>query len=135
MGNDPQLAFQVAYRLRHRAYEAFVAVAEIARQQGEHEAQFVPIIHAGTLSDGLHECNPRWRLHNGLCGHLAAGGPFLTGEPFTVADAYLFTILSWSKLVDVDLSGFSSVRAYLERVGRRPAVREAMKAEGLKVQE
>lgn len=66
--------------------------------------------------------------------HLAAGGPFLAGEAFTVADAYLFTIVSWSRFVDVDLSGFPSLRAYLERVGRRPAVREAMKAEGLKVQ-
>jgi glutathione S-transferase len=65
--------------------------------------------------------------------HLAAGGPFLMGESFTVADAYLFTVVSWSKLVNVDLSDFAALRAYLERVGQRPAVREAMQAEGLKV--
>jgi glutathione S-transferase len=65
--------------------------------------------------------------------HLAAGGPFLAGEAFTVADAYLFTIVNWSRLVNVDLSAFPNLRAYLERVGRRPAVREAMQAEGLKV--
>lgn len=65
--------------------------------------------------------------------HLAAGGPFLLGERFSVADAYLFTIVSWSKLVRVDLSEFAHVRAYLDRVAQRPAVREAMKAEGLKV--
>lgn len=65
--------------------------------------------------------------------HLAAGGPFLLGERFTVADAYLFTIVSWSKLVHVDLSGFAHVRDHLDRVAQRPAVREAMKAEGLKV--
>lgn len=64
---------------------------------------------------------------------LAAGGPFLTGERFTVADAYLFTVVSWSKFVDVDLSAFPALRAYLERVAKRPAVREAMMAEGLKV--
>lgn len=65
--------------------------------------------------------------------HLGAGGPFLLGERFSVADAYLFTIVSWSKLVHVDLSGFAHVRDYLDRVAQRPAVREAMKAEGLKV--
>jgi glutathione S-transferase len=36
-------------------------------------------------------------------------------------------------LVNVDLSDFAALRAYLERVGQRPAVREAMQAEGLKV--
>ena len=67
--------------------------------------------------------------------HLAAAGPFLMGESFSVADAYLFTVASWSRLVNVDLSAFDALRAYLERVGARPAVREAMQAEGLKVQE
>ena len=67
--------------------------------------------------------------------HLAAGGPFLMGESFTVADAYLFTVVSWSKWVNVDLSDFAALRAYLERVAQRPAVREAMQAEGLKVNE
>lgn len=66
--------------------------------------------------------------------HLAAAGPFLVGQSFSVADAYLFTVVSWSKLVHVDLSAFNALRAYLERVGARPAVREAMQAEGLKVQ-
>lgn len=65
--------------------------------------------------------------------HLAAGGPFLMGERFTAADAYLFTVASWSKLVDVSLSDFGALRTYLDRVGQRPAVREAMLAEGLKV--
>lgn len=64
---------------------------------------------------------------------LAAGGPFLTGEAFTVADAYLFTVVSWSKIVNVDLASFPSLRAYLERIGARPGVRDAMRAEGLKV--
>ena len=66
--------------------------------------------------------------------HLAAAGPFLMGESFSVADAYLFTVASWSRLVNVDLSAFDALRAYLERVGARPAVREAMQAEGLRVQ-
>ncbi|HEY4201561.1 MAG TPA: glutathione transferase GstA [Devosiaceae bacterium] len=65
--------------------------------------------------------------------HLAAGGPFLLGETFTAADAYLFTIVGWSAFAKVDLSGFPHLREFLVRVGARPAVLEAMRAEGMKV--
>ncbi|MCJ2095244.1 glutathione binding-like protein [Methylobacterium sp. J-072] len=63
--------------------------------------------------------------------HLAGGGPFLLGEGFTAADAYLFTIVGWSAYTKIDLSGFPQVRAFLDRVGARPAVRAARLAEGL----
>lgn len=65
--------------------------------------------------------------------HLATGVPFLLGETFTVADAYLFTIVSWSKFTKVDLSDFPHLRDLLARVGARPAVVEAVRAEGMKV--
>jgi glutathione S-transferase len=64
--------------------------------------------------------------------HLAAKGPYLMGERFTAADAYLFTIVSWSAFTKIDLTPFPQLRAYLERVGARPKVREAMRAEGMK---
>lgn len=56
---------------------------------------------------------------------------WLMGDTFTVADCYLFTVLSWAAMVKLDLSGWPSVTAYLARVRERPAVREALKAEGL----
>lgn len=56
---------------------------------------------------------------------------FLMGEAFTVADTYLFTVLSWSAHVGIDLSGHHALTAYLARVGHRPKVQEALKAEGL----
>lgn len=56
---------------------------------------------------------------------------YLMGTDFTIADAYLFTCLSWSKHVGVDLSKFTNVTSYLERVSQRPAVIRAMKEEGL----
>jgi glutathione S-transferase len=61
--------------------------------------------------------------------HLAEGGPYLTGETFTVADAYLFTIVGWSAFTKVDLAPFPALRAYMERVGARPAVRAAIDVE------
>ena len=60
-----------------------------------------------------------------------AGKPYLMGDDFSVADAYLFTVARWSKLVGIDISGMTELTAYLDRVAARPAVQAAMKAEGL----
>ncbi len=65
--------------------------------------------------------------------HLEGAGPYLMGETFTAADAYLFTIVGWSAFAKVDLSAFPRLRAYMDRVGARPKVREAMQAEGMKL--
>ena len=61
--------------------------------------------------------------------HLASDGPYLLGDTFTVADAYLYTILSWSDVARVDLEAFPQVRALLASIGARPAVREAIHRE------
>jgi glutathione S-transferase len=60
-----------------------------------------------------------------------AGKPYLTGEAFGVADAYLFTVTNWTKFVAIDISGMPELTAYMARVAARPAVKEAMTAEGL----
>lgn len=56
---------------------------------------------------------------------------FLMGKQFTVADAYLFTVLSWSKLLDFDMSKWPTLMGYAERIHSRPGVQVALKAEGL----
>lgn len=60
-----------------------------------------------------------------------ADQPFLTGETFTAADAYLFVVTNWAQFVDLDLGGLDNVAAFQKRVSGRPAVQEAMRAEGL----
>lgn len=60
-----------------------------------------------------------------------AGRDFLTGNAFTAADAYLFTVLGWAKYVNLDISDLGNIQHFLSTVAQRPAVREAMKAEGL----
>lgn len=57
--------------------------------------------------------------------------PYLTGTDFTVADAYLFVILSWSGLLKVDLAPWPALAAFQARVASRPAVQATLKAEGL----
>ncbi len=56
---------------------------------------------------------------------------YFVGEHFTIADAYLFTTLSWSRYIKFDLSPWPAVTAYLERIAQRASVHDAMAAEGL----
>jgi glutathione S-transferase len=65
-----------------------------------------------------------------LDGQLAKH-PYVAGESYTVADAYAFTVVGWTKWVGIDLSPYAHVTAWLDRVGARPAVQAAMKKEGL----
>ncbi len=59
------------------------------------------------------------------------GRDYLLGGDFSVADAYLFTVLGWFKYLPVDLSAWPLLQAYQARVAARPAVQAALKAEGL----
>lgn len=59
------------------------------------------------------------------------GQDYLTGNRFSVADAYLFTVTSWASYVQFDLSAFPRVLAFQKRVASRPAVQQALRDEGL----
>jgi glutathione S-transferase len=59
------------------------------------------------------------------------GKQYVMGDKFSVADAYLFTILNWAAPSKFDLSKWPTLVAYHKRVGARPKVQEALKAEGL----
>jgi len=60
-----------------------------------------------------------------------AGKDYLMGKQFTVADGYLFTMLSWADRLKFDLSEMPNLLAYKARVGARPKVQEALTKEGL----
>lgn len=59
------------------------------------------------------------------------GKQYLLGDNFSVADAYLFTVLGWGKHVGVDIGKWPVLTEYVGRVGARPKVQEALRAEGL----
>lgn len=59
------------------------------------------------------------------------GKKYLLGDGFSVADAYLFTILGWTKPTGIDLGKWPVLKDYVARVAARPAVHAAMVAEGL----
>jgi glutathione S-transferase len=58
-------------------------------------------------------------------------GPYLMGQDFTVADAYLFTVLRWTVPMSIDLSRWPELGAYMDRVASRPAVQAALREESL----
>lgn len=59
------------------------------------------------------------------------GRHYLTGSQYSVADAYLFTILNWTGFMHIDLAPWPEVVAFQKRVAARPAVHQAMQVEGL----
>lgn len=60
------------------------------------------------------------------------GKPYLMGDNFSVADAYLFTVTRWTKPMGIDISAWPNIVAHQERMAARPAVQEALRMEGQK---
>ncbi|WOI83726.1 glutathione transferase GstA [Citrobacter braakii] len=56
---------------------------------------------------------------------------WICGSRFSIADAYLFTVLRWAYAVKLNMAGLSNIDAYMARMAERPAVAAALKAEGL----
>ena len=110
---------------RYRMIELLTFIAtELHKNMG---GLFVP-----GLPDATREMiTQRLTARLGLIEQQLTGRTWLTGEQFTVADAYLFTVASWAKWVKFDLSPWPQLGAYLARVAARPAVQAALKAEGL----
>lgn len=59
-------------------------------------------------------------------------GQWICGQRFTIADAYLFTVLRWASAVKLNMASLSHIAGYMQRAAERPAIAAALKAEGLK---
>ncbi len=77
----------------------------------------------------LHSARLKGRL--ALVDRQLEGRDYLMGDRFCVADAYLFTVTNWAPAVGLEISDLKNLAAYRARVAARPAVQEAMQAEGL----
>jgi len=92
--------------------------------------QFSPLFD-GTMPEEAKE-----KFRNKLAGRFdllveqLEGRDYLMGS-FTVADAYLFTVLGWTRFTGPDLARWPVLQAYVDRVAARPQVQVAMKEEGL----
>ncbi|HRF12881.1 MAG TPA: glutathione transferase GstA [Candidatus Accumulibacter phosphatis] len=90
---------------------------------------FTPLFRPGTPEDY------RFRLQENIVARLGyiatrlSDRDYLLGDQFTVADAYLFTVLAWSRAIGMEIAQWPTLLAFQERVGRRQSVRDALEAE------
>jgi glutathione S-transferase len=92
---------------------------------------YSPLFNSKTSPEVRQEKQDYLKKRYGTIEKALEGKQFLLGDHFTVADAYLFTVTNWAGFVKLDLADFPNLKAFQERVAARPAVRAALKAEGL----
>ena len=92
---------------------------------------FSPLFNQASSDDAKREAKENISKRFTYLDQKLAGSNYLMGETFTVADAYAFTIVNWANFVGIDLKPYPNLSAYLGRIGARPKVQEALKAEGL----
>jgi len=92
---------------------------------------YSPLFNSATLPETADERRAYLKKRYKLIDERLAGKQFLFGDKFTAADAYLFTVTNWAPHVKLDLSEYANLSAFQKRVAERPAVKQAMKEEGL----
>ena len=92
---------------------------------------FTPLFYPNTPDDYKPIVKENLAKRFALIDKALAGKDYLLGTNFSVADGYLFTVLSWSKHVGIDLSSYANISAFMTRMAARPKVHQAMKDEGL----
>lgn len=92
---------------------------------------FSPLFDPTAADSGKQAAVQKLQLRFTTVEQLLAGSSFLTGDQFTLADAYLFNVALWSRFVKFDLTPYPQLQAYLDRIAKRPAVRQALQDEGL----
>jgi glutathione S-transferase len=116
-------AFGTMERYRMMEWLNFIAT--------EVHKQFGPLWYPTTPEATKEEQRKKLAKRFDAISKTLASQPYLTGEKFTIADAYLFTIVNWAGMLKVDLAPWPALQQFQARVAARPKVREAMKAEGL----
>lgn len=92
---------------------------------------FSPLFNPAASEEMKQAARERLAICLGHAESRLGQGPWLLGEQFSVADAYLFTVLGWCRFVGIELQRWPDLAAFAGRVATRPAVREALQAEGL----
>ncbi|HET7792007.1 MAG TPA: glutathione transferase GstA [Rhizobacter sp.] len=92
---------------------------------------FSPLFNPATTEEARAACKAKITSRLAYVDSQLANKPYLLGDQFSVADGYLFTVTNWAKPTSTDISAFGNLAAFMARVAARPAVQEAMKAEGL----
>ena len=92
---------------------------------------FSPLFNAAMPEEAKNISREKLKSRYEWLDNQLADKEYLMGEHFSVADAYLFTVTNWAKPTGVDIIDRTHLQAWHQRVAARPAVQQAMKAEGL----
>ena len=91
--------------------------------------QFSPLFNPQSLDSVKEQQKQRLQTRFDYVADALTGKDYLMGAQFTVADAYLYTVLSWAGFVGIDLARWPLLQAYMQRVSQRPAVAATLQAE------
>lgn len=92
---------------------------------------FTPLFNPAASAEAKEAATVNIKKRMAYLNDQLAGKQYLLGDTFTVADAYLATVLGWCQFVKFDISAWANIGAFAGRVMGRPAVQATMKAEGL----
>ena len=92
---------------------------------------WTPLWHATSSDEAKDAARKSLAVRFDYVGKRLASTPWLLGDGFTVADAYLFVMLNWAAHLKFDLAPWPMLQAYHKRIGERSAVQRALRAEGL----
>ncbi|MDN8612234.1 glutathione transferase GstA [Variovorax ginsengisoli] len=92
---------------------------------------FSPLFNPGMPEEGKAISKTKLRSRYEWLDSQLADKDYLMGDTFSVADGYLFAVTNWAKPTGVEIADLPKLSAWHARVAARPAVQEALKAEGL----
>jgi len=115
----------------HGSLERYRLIEMLNFISTELHKSFSPLFRSNTPEETKQAARDTLAKRIGFIEQQLQGRDYLMGNQFSVADAYLFTVLNWTGHVKIDLAPWPTVQAYMGRVAARPAVRAAMVAEGL----
>lgn len=93
--------------------------------------QFSPLFYPTTSEEVKQQQRDKLATRFDWIDQQLSGKDYLMGSTFTVADAYLFTVLNWARPTGIDLARWPAVQRFMAKVAARPSVQAALKAEGL----
>jgi glutathione S-transferase len=93
-----------------------------------HKVVFVPLLDPSSSDGAKQYAREKADRRLAHLNHHLEGRDFLL-DNFTIADAYMVTVLNWARFVGIDLAKYPAVAAYFDRIAKRPQVAKAMAEE------
>ena len=115
----------------HGSMERYRTIEWLTFVSSELHKGFGPLWNPAMPEAGKQLAIERLKQRFDLLDKHLADKEFLMGQKFTVADAYAYTIISWSYFHKLDLSAYKHLQAYMKRVAGRPSVRATAHEEKL----